>query len=620
MRLWDRETSDINKVKRIKFHKRIRDIIHTPDKVSVVIYEDGSCESLQSALDSRKEQKDLTLTTRDFVIENPSISSSGIFSYIKKIKEENIFCYSYLDNLDSYRQIGEIQTFPISRPGILNVRLIGSTVVTSNDESLFISVWSDKRIFSTALKGQNDGSINKHLSLIDIVSGKKDAVVAPISDKCIVIYAASDEEESSSLLIYNLRYKVIQSRIPFKVFIPFTRFWVINNHIYLALGQYLKAIPFLVGEDKLSAMIGSQRESAENAVDNEMINEDAFYENFLEFDIEQEPVEGGMEFVPNKMFWKHQKKYLSGAKAIASSDEVRSQLDELYRGDIIVELVKSNDLPNDVIMAKLLSNVDESAFMLSESVEYYCGELEKHGYSEIEITNKIVPVLIKAYRTEDIGLLLKRYSNISERMLVNIVKYIIQCPNDENDGKRSDEIMEVNDGVSLTKDDLCKEKKFRNKNAFLSTKQNDKRDVLTIALCSAFDSPTILPYIRNLISLPEMVQLMNHLYTILTAGLLNDPYDVRGNLVEGDDFDLDTKLFEWFRLLLDSHYQQILWSRDKELEEKLIQWLSLVDSHIGILSEMKNLRPVVSKIAQNKSLQLSKKCNQWYTIEKLKLY
>jgi hypothetical protein len=117
-----------------------------------------------------------------------------------------------------------------------------------------------------------------------------------------------------------------------------------------------------------------------------------------------------------------------------------------------------------------------------------------------------------------------------------------------------------------------------------------------------------------------MVQLMDHLYKILTTSLLNDRYEMRGNLVEGDDFDLDTKLFEWFRLLLDSHYQQILWSRDKELEEKLMQWLSLVDSHIGILSEMKSLRPVVSKIAQNKTLQLSKKCNQWYTVEKLKLY
>lgn len=547
-------------------------------------------------------------------MESPSISSSGVFSYIKKVEDEKVFCYTYVDN--EFRPIGELHTFVISRPGIQNVRFIGSTVVTSNDESKLISIWSDKRIFSTALK-KEDGSINKQLSMIEVLSGKKDLFVAPISDKCIVIYGACDDEESSSLLIYNLRYRVIQSRIPFKVFMPFTRFWIINNHIILALGQYLKAIPFLLGEDRLSAIVGSQTASADTAVDNEMINEDAFYEQGLEFDDNQDAVEG-MEFVPNNQFWKHQKKHLSGAKAVAGSDEVKSKLNELYRGDMVVELVKSNELPSDVIMAKLLSNVDEPAFMLSDSVEYYCSELEKFGYSEIDITNKIVPVLIKANRTEDIGLLLKRYNNISERMLINIIKYILQCPNEEVEEKMEIDD-QVDEGVSLTKEDLCAKKKFSNKNAFLNTKQNDKRDVLTIALCSAFDSPTILPHVRSQISLPEMVQLMDHLYKILTTSLLNDPYDMRGNLVEGDDFDLDTKLFEWFRLLLDSHYQQILWSRDQELEEKLMQWLSLVDSHIGILSEMKSLRPVVSKIAQNKTVQLSKKCNQWYTVEKLKL-
>lgn len=617
MRLWDRETNDINKIKRIKFHKRIRDIIQTIEKVSLVVYDDGTCESLQSALVSRKEQKEETHKARDFLIENPSISSSGIFSFIMKIKDERMFCYTYVNSADNYKPIGEFQKFSISRHG--NVRFIGSTVVTSKDQSTFISIWSDKRIFSTTLNFDGESN-NKHLSILDIISGKNDLVVAPISDKCIVIYAASDEEESSSLLIYNLRFKVIQSRIPFKVFMPYTRFWIIHNNIVLALGQYLKIVPFLLGEDALSAMIGSQRAGVENCVDTEMLNEDVFYEQALEFDENQEPVEG-MEFAPNNKFWKQQKKILSGAKSIAGSDDVRSKLDELYRGDMVVELVKSNDLPIDVIMPKFLSNVDEPAFMLSESIESYCNELEKLGYSEIEITNKIVPILIKANRTEDIGLLLKRYNNISERMLVSIIKCVLHCPIDDNNSSCM-EIDGLNDEeVLLTKNDLCIEnKKFANKNAFLSTKQNERRDVLTIALCCAFDSTTILPFVQSQISLPETVQLMDHLYQILTTNLLNDQYEMRGNLVEGDDFDLDTKLFEWFRLLLDSHYQQILWSRDKQMESKLKLWLSLVDSHIEILSEMKSLRPVVSKIAQNKVLQLSKKCNQWYTIEKLKLY
>lgn len=617
LRFWDQETIDINILKRIKFQKRIKDIIHSPCNKTVVIYEDGSCEFLQTAMNTRKEQKKDNKKI-DFTIEDPRITPSGIFSYIRKMKHEKTFCFTYIDS-ETMRPIGDVQSFAIIRKGRENLRLIGSTVITSNNESSFISIWSDKRVFSYPLDiNSNQTSVGANHSSIDLISGKHNLAITTISDKCIAIYACNEEEENSSFLIYNLKYKVIQSRIEFKVFIPLVKLWTAYNHVFVALGQFLKAVSYKLAEDKLSSMIGAQSDLADKIVDNEMINEDFCYEEALEFDENQDPVEG-MEFVPNNRYWKQPKrKGLSGAKKISGSDEVKNQMDELYRGDMIVELVKSEDQPNETVYAKLLSNVDEESISMSESVEFYCMDLERHGYSEIEITNKVIPVLIKANRSEDIGLLLKRYNNISERMLVLIIKYILKCPDE------AEEKMEVKnsngDVVALKKDDLSFDKKFANQNAFLSTKQNEKRDVLSIALCCAFDSTTTLPFIRQYISFPEMVQLMDHLYKILTMSVLNDPYDMRGNLVEGDDFDIDSKLFEWFRLLLDSHCQQILLSRDKDLGEKLDQWLQLIDTHIGILTEMKSLRPLLSKLSGNKSLQLSKKCNQWYTIEKLKLY
>lgn len=583
----------------------------------MVIYEDGSCELLKSALESRKEHQKKDHKKIDFTIEDPRITSSGIFSYIRKVKHEKTFCFTYVDS-DNMRPVGEVQSFAIIRQGLENLRLIGSTIITSNNESSFISIWSDKRVFSYPLDiNQSQSSVGVNHSTIDLISGKHNLALTTISDKCIAIYACNEEEENSSFLIYNLKYKVIQSRIEFKVFIPLVKLWTAYNHVFVSLGQYLKAVSYKLAEDKLSSMIGAQSDIADKIVDSEMINEDFIYEEALEFDENQDPVEG-MEFVPNNRFWKQPKrKGLSGAKKISSSDEVKSQLEELYRGDMVVDVVKSEEQPSDTVYAKLLSNVDEESISMSEGVEFYCMDLERHGYSEIEITNKVIPVLIKANRSEDIGLIIKRYNNISERMLVLIIKYILKCP---DDAEEEMEVEHSNDPAALKKDDLSLDKKFANKNAFLSTKQSEKRDVLSIALCCAFDSTTTLPFIRQYISFPEMVQLMDHLYKILTMSVLNDPYEMRGNLVEGDDFDIDSKLFEWFRLLLDSHCQQILLSRDEALGEKLDQWLQLIDTHIGILTEMKGLRPLLSKLSRNKSLQLSKKCNQWYTIEKLKLY
>lgn len=259
----------------------------------------------------------------------------------------------------------------------------------------------------------------------------------PISDKCVTIYACNEEEDSSSLLIYNLEYKVIQSRMDFKVFIPLVKLWNAQNNIFFGLGQYIKSVPFVLNDDKLSSMIGAQRNFADRIVDTEMITEDFIYEEALKFDEVQNRLDG-MEFIPNNRHWKPQKKHLSGAKSVSGSVEVRNQLNDLYRGEMMVQVITSDDQPKETIMSKQLSNVDEGSVILSENIEFYCNKLEKHGFSEIEITNKILAVLLKANRTQDIGLVLKRYNNISESMLAMIIKYVLQCSVEKSEENEMD--------------------------------------------------------------------------------------------------------------------------------------------------------------------------------------
>lgn len=590
-------------------------------KRTLIAYEDGTCESLESALENRHEEKSNREDSKTSLRIGNVQLTAGIFSYVKEVDQEKHFCYAAVDEI-TLKPYHSPKSFHLTRPG-QDVRLMGSTVIQDkidNSEPSLITIWSDKRLFKQTLS-PSDGSpsIGFLHSIIDPINANKQLSVTAISEDCIAIYACKNGDDGSFVILYNMKYKVVQSKVPFKVYLSNFKLWCIQQNIFLAMGEQLSVIPYRISIDQLSSMVGSQRDSsAPTMVEKEMINEDLLNEENLEFDDDQTPVEG-MVFRWSNDQIKYFRTPMSKAKPIASADEVSDQLEEIYREELQVDLVRSDEQSEGEVKEKLLSNVDESFPLLSENFEILCSQLEACGFSEMELTDRVIPVLIKTCRTEDIGLLLKKYSHVSEQMLTKIIKYLLSCLSDDE----ADDMMEPStngEDVELEASQLCKAKKFPKANVFLNTKQKDRRDVLSIALCCSFDSEMIMKFLRNEIVLEETVQLMDHLYSILRTSFLEELYDMRGNIVEGSDFDLDSKLFEWFRLLLDSHYQQILLSHDSALHDKLDLWLHLIDDHIRILKDMNELRPLLAKLSTNKPIQLSKKCNQWYTIEKLTLY
>lgn len=600
----------------------------TNDRI-MVIYEDGQTECLDHALESRKVSvaKNLDVKKLKFSIEGAQMGNE-LFSFVKKVDSDKIFCYAPLDEA-TLKPIQKYNKIRLIRPG-QNVQLLSYTTIYNAKDisSSLITIWSDKRIFKQNLTADKaEPTIGVLHSIIEVINVRNDIAMHAISENCLAIYAGKQNDDGSNIVLYNIKYKIVQSILPFKVYLGNFKLWSVNENLYLSMGQHLSVIPFVVSADKLSSMIGSQMSNMEMTVEKEMINEDASLEDALEFDENQDTIVG-MEFKPNDVLTKckNKKKLLSGAKNIADSDDFKDSLDEICRSDLIVELIKLGEQAEDSSSLKLLNNVDESFPLLSENFELYCMNLERYGCSEIEITNVVVPILMKANRSEDIGLLLKRYNHVSERMLVQIVKYLISCPSSlemvvtANDAKAREDMEVDNDKFILKKNySVAGKNKFKNSNLLLSKHQSETRDVLSIVLCCAFDSGTILKYLNSYITLNEMIQIMDHLYDILTSDSF-DSYEMRGNLVEGCEFDLDKKLFEWFSLLLDSHYQQILLSKDDLIKKKMIMWRKLIDDHTRILSQMKDLRYTFLKIANKKPPQLSRKCSQWYTIEKLDLY
>lgn len=450
--------------------------------------------------------------------------------------------------------------------------------------------------------------------------------ICSINKDCIAIYAGKHSDDGSLVLLYNIKFKIVQSKVPFKVYLSNFKMWSVENNIFLALADQLSVIPFRISADQLSSMVGSQCNTGVWAlVEKEMINEDVHFEEALKFDDNQSNDNEDFIFdlkinddkAPNCPKKKRNKQKVP--KSSVNSQDFSQLLNSLYKTDMVVEVIRMDSQAPGSTQLKMVSNVDANALILSENFELLSLELEKYGASEIEITNKIIPILLKTNRTEDIGLLLKKYNHISERMLVKTLKFLLNCPPDSlmEDDTNDDYDTESEKPEKIV---LSKNKSFPNSNAFLTTEVSNKNDVLSILLSCSYDSKNIVKYLRQEISLNEMLLIMNYLYYILTKRSLDDIEEKHGNLIEGVDFELETQLFEWFKLLLDSHYQQILLSKDEELLKKLNNWMDLVVEYMRIVREMGEVRQLLLTISKGTTFQSNKQCNKWYKIEKLSLY
>lgn len=463
-------------------------------------------------------------------------------------------------------------------------------------------------------------------SMIDVINPKYPIAICSINKDCIAIYAGKHSEDGSFVLLYNIKFKIVQSKVPFKVYLSNFKMWSVENNIFLALADQLSVIPFRISADQLSCMVGSQCNTGVwTLVEKEMLNEDLHFEEALKFDDNQsnENEDSIFDFKikDDNAANSHKKKRnkQKAPKASVNSQDFNQLLNSLYKTDMVVEVIRLDSHMPDSTQLKLVSNVDANALIMSENFELLSLELEKYGASEIEITNKMIPLLLKTNRTEDIGLLLKKYNHISERMLVKTLKFLINCKSDSmmvddtNDDNATQS--EVSDKIVLSKS-----KSFPNANVFLTPEVSNKKDVLSILLSCSHDSKNIVKYLRQEISLNEMLLILDYLYNILIKSSLDDVEETHVNLIEGVNFELETQQFEWFKLLLDSHYQQILLSKDEQLLNKLNNWMDLVVEYMRIVGEMGEMRQLLLNISKGTIFQSNKQCNKWYKIEKLSLY
>ncbi|XP_055606734.1 uncharacterized protein LOC129754609 [Uranotaenia lowii] len=640
IRCWPADQNDINKVKKVKFFRTIRELFTLANGQVLVLYEDGSCESLESAVETRNEDRkdpdnvrgkaniDMAGETILEVITVPSGEEEFMLAYFVREQASGTVVLNYaLLTKDSLKPDGGFRKIRLER-GEQKVQLMGQTIVDGSVHPMLISIWSDKRIFSQTLaleKGQSPEvqpkSIGNFISILNMINTAQPLSMVGISKDYIAIYANNMNQEGATLLLYNVQFKVVQAKQFFKVYFNNSKFWLCEQHILLAFGQTLSVVPYKISKEQLSDMVGTQRSfELGNYVDNESINEDCeFNENFVfqgasgkteesgVTDDEEELDESDEELDTNK----------NPFKLFESVEKFEELLEASYKSGLKVDVLRDATLPHGLLQMRLMSNVDNSLgpLIFSEKFEILVGELERHGFSEMDITDKVLPLMIQANASLDIGKCLKRYSTVSERALVSALKYSLSCEDNQTNeigsSKKSSKGKTTSDDIPLSDPpsfDVIESNDIQD---------NSAKDLLNIVLSCSFNRSSILPLLRNEIGFNTLKQLLDHLQYLLTdpvARLVENPAAVP------DEFDSDEKVIEWVALLIDSHFQQIILSRDAALKQKLLDWIEVVKRHTAGLNELKALASEIRRLAEGKFREGEKGFNRWYNVEIVQLY
>uniref|UniRef100_A0A8D8CQY3 Nucleolar protein 11-like n=2 Tax=Culex pipiens TaxID=7175 RepID=A0A8D8CQY3_CULPI len=631
VRCWPADQADINKVKKVKFYRTIAQLYAVATGQVLVLYDDGSCESLESAVDTRNEDRKapeqiergvpVVDVARESIVDVCTVvldSGRLVLGYFVRDGESGTMTLNYcLLAEESLKPLG-FRKVKLERAE-QKVHLVGQSLVEGGGSVSLITIWSDKRIFTKTLPFDSDGSsgddrsIGNFISILNMINTSQPLSMVGISRDYIAIYANNLNQDGGSLLLYNVQFKVVQAKQFFKVFFGNSRFWLVENHLLLAFGQTLAVVPYKISKEQLSDMVGTQRGAeVRNYVDNESINEDCDFNEGYGFVGDLEEVSEGEESEgedegPEVVY-----------KLFESVGRFEETLQEAYKSDLMVETVRDEGLPEDVISMRLMSNVDGSVgpLLFSESFELLASELEKHGFCEMEITEKIIPLMIQAGASMDIGKCLKRYSTVSERSLVSALKYALGCKEKKTPPKATipdvEQLLEKVSGSKLPK--VSEEQP----NLFILEDQSPQPivDLLNIILSCSVHRTLILPLLRKEIDLSSVLALLDHLLFLLTdpvATLTETP-------ANADTFDSDEQVIAWATLLIDSHYQQIVLSRDAEVKRRLLVWAAVVKRHAEALDELKSLAPTIQRLVAGKHNQGGSQQNRWYSVETVQLY
>ncbi|XP_053665198.1 nucleolar protein 11-like [Anopheles marshallii] len=633
IRCWNRDQNDINTVKKVKLYRSVLDLFTLSNGQTLLLYTDGSCESLESALETRKQNKlnsndeesaqsvdSKTHTIRDaqiLVLDN----GTPLLTYFVRKEEDGSMELNYaLLNPADLKTYKGFEKIALQRHGE-DIKLVSSCVVDGSDGPSLLSIWSDSRIFNLQLSlGQSpkrEEGVGNFIEMVQTINVKQPLSMASIGKDYVAFYANNKNQDGAILVLFNVQFKVFQSKQYFKVYFVSSRFWVVESNILLAFGQTLAVVPFKISKKQLSDMIGSmQTFDLEHTIDDESINEECTLVDMYTFDevmsanvVNQDTINASKGVYGKQTANAEEPLY----KRLYSEYEIDDALRAAYREDLLLDVFECSSLPKDTVQIKLFNNADLTLgpLILSDNYEIALEELERSGYSETEISDRVVPLLVQAHQITDLAKCLKRYSVISERTIVKALTYALSLPVPEFDAVPS-----VQDGTSKVPPE--DESELPNQEIIVEAQASHAShfDLLNVVLSCSFNRKAIIPYIRKELDFPTVVVLLKHLEYLLV-----DPMATLSETLHNvENFDSDEQVVQWIMVLLDSHYQQFILSTEETVREQLQRMLDIVDRHVGLLNQLQNLSPSLRRALQRKALNSTTDSNQWYNVKSITLY
>ncbi|XP_016969230.2 uncharacterized protein LOC108037218 [Drosophila rhopaloa] len=594
LRVWDVDTSDVAKCKKLKFQKSIAHLVETTQE-ALVLYSDGECQTLSQALISRKDQKEDTA-------EQLALAAS------KVISKPSIYTLSQGQQVLTYfeetKATGELQLIRLSlatatrREYLIqreDVRLTGYAVVEGDAAPQLLTIWSDKRIFMLNLAERtSERSPGKFVSMLAELNVESKLSVHGVSRNFAAIYGANHGQEGASLLVYNTQFKVVNAKQYFKVYLDFSRLWAGDEHILLAMGQNIAAVRYRMNREVLVDMLGSQFSDTHlTPIELDHINEEEHLESVIKFggstkSVNYATVKSKLDKnIPTLSFQTADGREL----AYDPPEIVDQEIDEIIKQHVHGEATSVENGLEDVSVT-LMTNFFDSGPQ-NTAVQALVRQLERSGAGEEEIIEKILTLFIKTGNKEHVLMCLRRYSNISERMLAWSLRFAL----------------DINTKPPAINGDAKPLKKPLKNN-------QPNKELLNAVLACSFDASGIEEHLRYRLELSHVQHLMNHLYE-----LVHDPSAQLEERPNRDSSLIQTEIqaLQWLGCLLTSHFTLLSISKDEALFDTLSKWANLLSFYENSLFDLANLLPKLTNIVEQREIKPIYSTT-WYGIEEVVLY
>lgn len=407
---------------------------------------------------------------------------------------------------------------------------------------------SDKRMMRQEIRdGVYVSDAGQFMEMINFVKLDQPFSISSPAKNYIAVYGGNAAQEGASLMLYNIQYNIIEAKQNFKVLFNNSRLWTLGTNILLATGQSLSVFPFYIAAEELLHLIGSMKRTGGQdraIVQNDMIDEGSDDQNLIEFQQSMRPatynIEGDRE------------------KPVTSAE-----FDDMVEALVTTTAVQlfEQEGGNGV---QITLNEDPEKWSMSLPIRTLVRVMESQGFSEMEITNEVVPHLINYEADQDLMSVLRKYKTLSESVIVE-----------------------------------CVFKGIRTEN----------RELLALVLTIDFEEEYMVSNLRKKLAIEDVLFLVQFLYECLSGSC---------HCAEIDDMDLSEVVLKWLTCLIDAHYTNILMSKSKQMAKQFTKWRSLIEQHIEGLQQLASFSALVERMAQAKAGNVATS-SKWYNIEVIRI-